>query len=101
MIEQKIIPFLWFEKEAGKVAKFYTSVFKGSKIKNTTTLQNTPSGTVEIVTIELLGQEFTILVAGPLFKFTPEGRTVWLAQGQIRPLMANRPHCFEQDAARQ
>lgn len=71
MLRQKITPFLWFEKEAGKVAKFYTSVFKDSKIKNTTTLHNTPSGTVEVVTIELLGQEFTILAAGPLFKFTP------------------------------
>ena len=67
----KITPFLWFEKEAGEVARFYTSIFKDSKIKNTTTLHNTPSGTVEIVTIELLGQEFTILAAGPLFKFNP------------------------------
>ncbi|MCZ7381789.1 MAG: VOC family protein [Candidatus Methanoperedens sp.] len=71
MIRQKITPYLWFEKEAGKVANFYTSVFKDSKIKNTTTLHNTPSGTVEVVTIELLGQEFTILAAGPLFNFTP------------------------------
>ena len=67
---QKITPFLWFEREAGEVAKFYASIFKDSKIKNTTTLHNTPSGTVEVVTIELLGQEFTILAAGPLFKFT-------------------------------
>ena len=66
---QKIIPFLWFDKEAGEAAKFYTSVFKGSKIKDTTILENTPSGTVEIVTIELLGQEFCLMSAGPLFKF--------------------------------
>jgi predicted 3-demethylubiquinone-9 3-methyltransferase (glyoxalase superfamily) len=46
MIRQKITPFLWFEKEAGKVAKFYTSVFKDWRIKTTTTLHNTPSGTV-------------------------------------------------------
>jgi len=71
MIRQKITPFLWFEKEAEKVAKFYTSIFKDSKIKNITTLHNTPSGTVEVVTIELLGQEFTIFAAGPLFRFTP------------------------------
>jgi predicted 3-demethylubiquinone-9 3-methyltransferase (glyoxalase superfamily) len=68
---QKITPFLWFEKEAGEAAKFYTSIFKDSKIKDTTTLHNTPSGTVDVVTIELLGEEFTILAAGPLFKFTP------------------------------
>ncbi len=68
---QKITPHLWFDKEAKEAAKFYTSVFKDSKIKNTTTLHNTPSGTTDIVTIELLGQEFTLISAGPLFKFNP------------------------------
>jgi predicted 3-demethylubiquinone-9 3-methyltransferase (glyoxalase superfamily) len=68
---QKITACLWFEKEAEEVSKFYTSIFKDSKVKNTTTLHNTPSGTVDIATLELAGQEFIILVAGPLFKFTP------------------------------
>ncbi|MGH7332695.1 MAG: VOC family protein [Candidatus Rokuibacteriota bacterium] len=67
---QKITPFLWYDKEAGEAAKFYTSVFRGSRIKRTETLPNTPSGTVEIVTIELLGQEFVLMSAGPQFKFT-------------------------------
>ena len=67
---QKITPFLWFDKEAGEAAKFYTSVFKGSKIKGSTTIDNTPSGTAEVLTIELLGQEFTLISAGPYFKFT-------------------------------
>ena len=67
---QKITPFLWFEKDASKVAKYYTSIFKDSKIKSTTTMGDTPSGTVEIVSVELLGQEFTLMSAGPLFKFT-------------------------------
>jgi predicted 3-demethylubiquinone-9 3-methyltransferase (glyoxalase superfamily) len=66
---QKISPFLWFDKEAGEAAKFYTSVFKGSRIKDSTTLHNTPSGTVEIITIEILGQELRLMSAGPLFKF--------------------------------
>jgi len=66
---QSITPFLWFGKEAREAAEFYTSVFKGSKIKESTTLQNTPSGTVEIFTIQLLGQEFALMSAGPLFKF--------------------------------
>ncbi|MBI3351047.1 MAG: VOC family protein [Nitrospirae bacterium] len=66
---QKITPFLWFDKEAKSAAEFYTSVFKDSKIKNTRTLHDTPSGMVEVVTIELLGQEFTLMSAGPLFKF--------------------------------
>jgi predicted 3-demethylubiquinone-9 3-methyltransferase (glyoxalase superfamily) len=62
---------LWFDKEAKEAAALYTGIFKDSKVKNTTTLQNTPSGTVDILSIELLGQEFTFLNAGPLFKFTP------------------------------
>jgi len=66
---QAITPFLWFDKEAREATKFYTSIFKGSKIKDSTTLRNTPSGTVEIFTIQLLGQEFTLMSAGPLFKF--------------------------------
>ena len=67
---QKITPFLWFDKEAGEAAKFYTSVFKNSRIKDSTKIENTPSGTAEIITIELLNQEFTLISAGPYFKFT-------------------------------
>jgi predicted 3-demethylubiquinone-9 3-methyltransferase (glyoxalase superfamily) len=70
-IIEKITPHLWFDNNAGEAARFYTSIFKNSKIKNLTTLHNTPSGTVEIFTVELLGQEFTLINAGPLFKFNP------------------------------
>jgi len=51
-----------------RVLQFY---FKNSKIKNTATLHNTPSGDTEIVTTDILGQEFTLISAGPLFKFNP------------------------------
>lgn len=68
---QKISPHLWFDREAKEAAEFYTSIFKDSKINNTTTLHGTPSGMVDIVTIELLGQEFMLISAGPLFKFNP------------------------------
>jgi predicted 3-demethylubiquinone-9 3-methyltransferase (glyoxalase superfamily) len=67
----KISSHLWFDKEAVEAANFYTSIFAHSKIKNQTTLRNTPSGSVDVVIIELAGQEFTLLSAGPLFKFTP------------------------------
>lgn len=66
---QKITPHLWFDKEAKEAAGFYASVFRDGKIKSTTTIHNTPSGTTDIVEIELLGQEFTLISAGPLFKF--------------------------------
>jgi predicted 3-demethylubiquinone-9 3-methyltransferase (glyoxalase superfamily) len=68
---EKITPHLWFDNNAEEAAKFYTSIFKDSKLKNVTTLHNTPSGTVEIFTVEVLGQEFTLISAGPLFKFNP------------------------------
>ncbi len=44
---------------------------KDRKIKNLSGLDNTPSGSVDIVTFELLGQEFQAISAGPLFKFNP------------------------------
>ena len=68
---QAITTHLWFDKEANEAAALYTSIFKDSKIKNTATLHNTPSGTVDLLSIELLGQEFRLINAGPLFKFTP------------------------------
>jgi predicted 3-demethylubiquinone-9 3-methyltransferase (glyoxalase superfamily) len=70
-IKQKITPHLWFDREAGEAAEFYTSLFKGAGIRDTTTLHNTPSGSVDIVTLSLAGQDFTLLSAGPYFKFTP------------------------------
>ena len=68
---QKIVPHLWFDKEADEASKFYLSLFEGSKLKDKTILNDTPSGSVDMITIELAGQEFMLLSAGPLFKFTP------------------------------
>jgi predicted 3-demethylubiquinone-9 3-methyltransferase (glyoxalase superfamily) len=67
---QKITPFLWFDKEAGEAAKFYTSVFKESKVRSSTKIENSPSGTAEVISLELLGQEFKLISGGPYFKFT-------------------------------
>lgn len=58
---QKIIPHLWFDNEAEEASKFYLSLFDGSKLKNKTLLNNTPSGTVEMIKVELAGQEFMLL----------------------------------------
>lgn len=68
---QKIIPHLWFDKEAKEAAEFYTSVFPGSKVINATVLHDTPSGDCDIMTFELWGQRFMSISAGPLFKFNP------------------------------
>jgi len=66
-----ITPFLWYEKNAKEAAKFYVSAFgKDSKIKSVSTMKNTPSGTIEIVNVRLLGQDFTLMAAGPFEKFS-------------------------------
>lgn len=68
-IKQTIVPHLWFDKEAKEAAEFYTSIFEDSRIINVTTIHDTPSGTVDTVSFELLGQEFMAISAGPLFTF--------------------------------
>jgi predicted 3-demethylubiquinone-9 3-methyltransferase (glyoxalase superfamily) len=67
----KITPHLWFDKEAKEAAEFYTSVFNDSRIKDKTALHNTPSGDSDLVTIDLMGQEFMLISAGPYFKLNP------------------------------
>ncbi len=68
---QKITPHLWLDTQAKEAAAFYTSTFAHSKITHTTTLHNTPSGSVDLVSIDLAGQRFDLISAGPLFKFNP------------------------------
>lgn len=63
---QKISPFLWFDHEAEQAAKFYTSVFKNSKVLST---MPGPGGGVMGVVFELEGTQFMGLNAGPKFKF--------------------------------
>jgi predicted 3-demethylubiquinone-9 3-methyltransferase (glyoxalase superfamily) len=66
---QKITPFLWFEKDALKAADFYAKIFgRRSKVKALQSIRDTPSGTVEVVSLELAGQEFTLMAAGPFRK---------------------------------
>ncbi len=68
---QKIVPHLWFDKEAGEAARFYTSVFPGSSVAASSVLDGTPSGRVETLRIVLSGQEFLLISAGPYFTFNP------------------------------
>ena len=70
---QKITTFLWFDKEAEEAAKFYTSIFSDSRIKEVSRYGEAgpgPMGSVMVVTLELQGQEFMLLNGGPEFKFT-------------------------------
>ena len=68
---QKIIPHLWFDREAKEAAGFYTSLFPDSRITHSTTLHDTPSGDAEVVSFQLWGYSFMAIDGGPLFKFNP------------------------------
>lgn len=68
---KRIVPHLWYDKEAKEAALFYISLFEESKVLNVTVIENTPSGNAEIVSFELAGQQFEAISAGPFFKFNP------------------------------
>ena len=72
MITQKITPYLWVEKDAKAVADYYLSIFKDGKLKDFRKFGSDESGNdagIETAVIEIAGMEFSILAAGPLFKF--------------------------------
>ncbi len=73
---QKISPCLWFDDKAEEAAKFYTSIFKDSKIGDVTRygkegyeIHGREEGTVMTVEFEIEGQKFLGLNGGPIFKF--------------------------------
>ncbi len=72
----KITPFLWFNDNAEEAVKFYTSVFKKSKVKaiahygkTTERAAGRPAGSVLTIRFELNGQEFVALNGGRVVKF--------------------------------
>jgi predicted 3-demethylubiquinone-9 3-methyltransferase (glyoxalase superfamily) len=70
---QKITPCLWFDSQAEQAAKFYTSIFKNSKILDvvrysTETPSHKPKGSILTVTFQINGQKFVALNGGPYFK---------------------------------
>ena len=74
--KQRITPCLWFADEAEEAAKFYTGIFKNSRITAITRysaagveVHGRAPGSVMTVAFELDGQTFTALNGGPLFKF--------------------------------
>jgi predicted 3-demethylubiquinone-9 3-methyltransferase (glyoxalase superfamily) len=70
---QKITPFLWYDTQAEEAARFYTSIFPNSSIKDISHYAEggpMPAGTVMVVNFEIDGQEFSAMNAGPQFPFT-------------------------------
>src|ERR1044072_6591479 len=71
---QKITPFLWFDHQAEEAVKFYTSIFKKSKVGKVAYYGEGspgPKGTVMTVEFHIEGQHFVALNGGPMFQFTP------------------------------
>src|SRR5881396_2355960 len=73
---QKITPFLWFDHQAEDAARFYTSIFKNSKIgrilrysEEAAKASGQPAGSVLTIEFEIEGQKFVALNGGPQFKF--------------------------------
>ena len=71
-----IVPCLWFDTQAEEAARFYTGVFKNSKIGTIARyseagheVHGRAAGSVMTVEFELNGQKFTALNGGPHFKF--------------------------------
>jgi predicted 3-demethylubiquinone-9 3-methyltransferase (glyoxalase superfamily) len=86
---QKITPFLWFDHQAEEAGKFYTSVFKNSKIgrilrydEASAKAAGRPAGSVLTVEFEIEGQKFTALNGGPQFKFNESVSFVVYCQTQ-------------------
>jgi predicted 3-demethylubiquinone-9 3-methyltransferase (glyoxalase superfamily) len=76
MTARPLTPCLWFDTQGEEAARFYTSIFKNSRIGTITRYSEvgreihggTP-GKVMTVEFELNGQPFTALNGGPHFKF--------------------------------
>jgi predicted 3-demethylubiquinone-9 3-methyltransferase (glyoxalase superfamily) len=75
---QKITPFLWFDHQTEEAVKFYTAIFKNSKVGRLLrygeeaaqiSKSGRPEGSVLTIEFELEGQKFTALNGGPAFKF--------------------------------
>ncbi|ETT55164.1 MULTISPECIES: VOC family protein [unclassified Paenibacillus] len=70
-IRQRIVPHLWYDKEAAEAARFYASVFPESRVTSVNTIHDTPSGDAGQVSFEVWGQPFMAISGGPYFKLNP------------------------------
>jgi predicted 3-demethylubiquinone-9 3-methyltransferase (glyoxalase superfamily) len=73
MSSAKIFPFLWYAKDAEGAARFYASIFPGSRVERVTALNSEspsgPAGSVKVVDFTLFGQRFQAMTAGPHHEF--------------------------------
>ena len=72
----RLTPCLWFDSQAEEAARYYTGIFKNSKIGRIARygeagreVHGRPAGSVMTIEFELEGQPFTALNGGPVFSF--------------------------------
>jgi predicted 3-demethylubiquinone-9 3-methyltransferase (glyoxalase superfamily) len=69
----KIVPHLWYAREAEEAARFYATIFPDSRVDRVTPLPvdspSGPAGSVKVVEFTLCGQSFMAMSAGPLDPF--------------------------------
>jgi predicted 3-demethylubiquinone-9 3-methyltransferase (glyoxalase superfamily) len=73
MAIQKIVPHLWYTKDAAAAAKYYASIFPNSRVDNVTPIPTDtpsgPAGSVDVVEFTLFGQQFMAISGGPMDEF--------------------------------
>ena len=66
---QKIVPHLWYAKDAEEAAGFYASIFPDSRVDRVVAIPadspSGPAGSVSVVEFTLFGQAFMAISAGP------------------------------------
>src|SRR5689334_13195452 len=69
----KIVPHLWYAREAVEAARFYCSIFPDSRVLRVTALPTEspsgPAGSVKVVEFLLFGQKFLAMSAGQMDPF--------------------------------
>ncbi|HZY69590.1 MAG TPA: VOC family protein [Thermoplasmata archaeon] len=88
-----ITPFLWFNDQAEEAARFYVSLFRGSRITHVGRVPGSEGegpDRVQTVSFELAGQSITALNGGPIFQLTPAFSLFvrCSSQGQVDALWA-------------
>jgi predicted 3-demethylubiquinone-9 3-methyltransferase (glyoxalase superfamily) len=75
---QKIVPHLWYVREAEEAARFYATVFPDSRVDRVTTMPAEspagPPGSVVVVEFTLCGQAFMSISAGRITSSTMRSR---------------------------
>lgn len=68
---QKIVPHLWYDKDARTAAEWYCSLFENAAIDRLGMIEDTPSGDTETVSFHLENLELAAISAGPYFSLNP------------------------------